>query len=304
MLLEGDKIIDPTYKILNFIQNQDKELFDDEEYIILFGNLRTHFLKLFYSVIHIYDIQKDNNFMKNYNQTKFVETMIIEYPYFKISTIWDIAYQIGSKLTKLKSSKENKYEALEKEFASYTKEFNNLNLDWYKKINQIRNRIVHGGIKVTPFYLDENNKEIKNRLCFQMYDNDLNDLIHANGFYTNIYNNNINFADNYFAFYTSILYSYLIDFFDFVLLKLCNENKLELTNFDKHENSDILEFMGIDDKHWSIANIGKFKNIAINMLKLYKNEGSYNGIDRIIINPSELEDNFPIIKACKVNIFS
>lgn len=296
MLLNGDKIINPTYKILNFMQSQNRELFDNEDYIILFGNLRTHFLKLFYSVTHIYDIQKDCDFMMKYNQTGFVGTMIIEYPFLKISTIWDIAYQIGNKLTKLKNEKEDKYDALEKEFSAYANELDGLNINWYKKVNRIRNRIVHGGIKVTPFYLDDNKGEIKNRLCFQMYDNNLNDLVSSSDFYINKNNNNIIFADNYFALYLNILYSYLIDFFDFILLKLCNENNLDLSSFNKHENSNLLEMFGADDKYWVVSDMEKYQDIAINMLKLYKNDGYYFGLDRINITQSELEDMFPIIK--------
>ncbi|HED4406829.1 TPA: hypothetical protein R4318_002227, partial [Pasteurella multocida] len=235
-------------------------------------------------------------FMKKYNRNYFIGAMLVEYPYFKLSTIWDISYQIASRLTKLKNSKRNKYEALEKEFSLYTEKFNNLNLDWYKEINKIRNRIVHGGIKVTPFYLDNDDKEVKNRLCFQMYDDDLNDLIPKSDFYTNIYNGDINFADNYFAFYTSVLYSYLTDFFDFVLFKLCSENNLEVTDFDKHEYSDILEVTSIDDRYWAVDNMEKFRDIAINMLKLYKNGGCHFGMDRVIINPSDLEDAFILFK--------
>lgn len=298
MLLNGDKIINPTYKILNFIQSQNKEFFNDKDYIILFGNLKTHFLKLFYSVVHMHEIQKDNDFMGKYSQTHFIETMLIEYSYMKISTIWDISYQIGSKLTKLKSSKGNKYDELEKEFSNYTEEFNNLNLSWYKEINKIRNRIVHGGAKLTPFYLNKNNNSgIENRLCFQIYDHDLGDLIPVSNFYTNVYNNNINFSDNYFAFYTNILYSYLIDFFDFILSKLCIENNIDsIENFNKHENSDFLEKIGTDDKYWIVTYMEKFKCITTDMLKLYKNEGRYVDIDRIIINELELENEFPILK--------
>ncbi|HGG8234351.1 TPA: hypothetical protein ACJJKA_000928, partial [Neisseria meningitidis] len=67
MLLDNDKIIDPTYKILNFIQSKNRELFDNDGYVILFGNLKTNFLKLFNSVVYVYDIQKDSDFMKRYN---------------------------------------------------------------------------------------------------------------------------------------------------------------------------------------------------------------------------------------------
>ncbi len=165
---------------------------------------------------------------------------------------------------------------------------------WYKNINQIRNRIIHGGIKITPFYLD-NTEKIKNRLCFQIYDNRLNDLVARSYYYTNKYNSDINFADNYFALHTCILYSYLNDFFDFVLLRLCDEHNLNFTDFNKHDNSDLLELHGMDDKYWSIAYMEEFKCIAVNMLKLYKNEGVHIGMDRININHSELKEIFPIL---------
>lgn len=293
MWLDGEKIIDPTYKILNFIQSQNKELFDDNEYIILFGNLRTHFLKLFYSVVHIYDIQKDCNFMKQYNQTGFVGTMLIEYPYLKISTIWDIAYQIGEKLTKLKGKKDNKYDALEKEFSAYTNKLNNLNIDWYAEINKIRNEIVHGGVKVASFYFDDNQEKIKNRLCFQMHDNNLNDLIPLSDFYVSKYNTNVVLADNYFALYTNFLYLYLIDFFDFILLKLCKEHNLDSKNFNKYDNSDVLKMFSVNDKYWTVADMEKFKNICMGVLSLYKTNGycSDNNITQL-----ELESVFPITK--------
>lgn len=298
--VNDDKIFNPTYKILNFIQSQKVELFDYDNYLILFGNLRTHFLKLFYSVIHIHEIQKDNDFMNKYNQTSFVGTMLIEYPYIKISTVWDIAYQIADKLTKLKNSKGNKYEQLEKEFFVYAEKYNHLNLHWYKDINKIRNKIVHGGINITPFYFNDKEK-IKNRLCFQAYDFQVNDLISISDYYTNTHNNNINFADNYFALYTSTLYNYLIDFFDFVLSKLCDEHNLNLTDFNKHENSDIYELCRISDKYWTIAHMKEFKYIAIDMLKLYKNEGVHIGMDRVIITPSELKKHFPILEEVRLD---
>lgn len=294
MLLDNDKIIDPTYKILNFIQSKNRELFDNDGYVILFGNLKTNFLKLFNSVVYVYDIQKDSDFMKRYNQESFVSSMLIEYSYVKLSTVWDISYQIGAKLTKLTNSKGNRYEQLEKEFLDYAEENSDLNLDWYKEVNKIRNKLVHGGVKIIPFYLDDNG-EIKNRLCFQVYDFNLEDLIPISNFYTNKSNNYINFVDNYFAFYTSTLYSYLVDFFNFILLKICNESCFNLNSFDKHENLDTLERIGIDDKHWSIANMKAFKCIASDMLKLYKNEGNYIGIDRIVINQLELEKFFPML---------
>lgn len=234
--------------------------------------------------------------MKKHNQTGFVGTMLIEYPYLKISTIWDIAYQIGEKLTKLKNKKDNKYDALEKEFSAYANKFNNLNIDWYAEINKIRNRIVHGGVKVNPFYFDDNQDKIKNRLCFQMYDNNLNNLIPLSNFYVSRCNPNVILADNYFALYTNFLYLYLIDFFDFILLKLCDEHNLDLKKINKHESSGILKMFSIDDKHWTVADMEKFKNICIGVLGLYKTKGYYSDGNAINITQVELEREFPITK--------
>ena len=92
-----------------------------------------------------------------------------------------------------------------------------------------------------------------------------------------------------------MLYSYLIDFFDFILLKLCDEYNLNLIDFNKHENSDFLELCGVDDKHWTIAHMEEFKCIATSMLKLYKNKGIHIGMDKINISKSELTKLFPIL---------
>lgn len=73
-----------------------------------------------------------------------------------------------------------------------------MNLKWYKDFNKIRNKIVHGGITVNPYYVNDDN--IKTKICFQAYDSDLNDLIQPHMMYSNRFNNNINFADYYFTF--------------------------------------------------------------------------------------------------------
>ena len=91
---------------------------------------------------------------------------------------------------------------MESRFDEYASKRVALQLGWYKSLNAIRNKIVHGGITVNPFYV--NDEQVKNRICFQVYNFDLDDLIEINSMYSNGCNNNINFADNYFAFHTHL----------------------------------------------------------------------------------------------------
>jgi len=199
MDINSKRVDSPTHKIIMYLNKYEPEIMDDEDIQLLFKNLKTHFKKLFYMVAHINKIQKDEDFIKKYDHTSIVSISSIEYCYYKISTVWDVTYQIADKLIFPKKKLTNKYDYLEKKFEDYTN-LNALQLDWYKDLNKVRNRIVHGGIKVHPFYV--NDDKVKNRICFQAYDFNLNDLVKPHYMYSNMYNNDINFADNYFVFYT------------------------------------------------------------------------------------------------------
>ncbi|MBF4265347.1 hypothetical protein EAY73_26420, partial [Vibrio anguillarum] len=78
------------------------------------------------------------------------------------------AYQIADKLIFPNKKSGDKYEYLEKKFEGYADNFDALQLGWYRDLNKVRNKIVHGGITVNPFYV--NDDEVKNRICFQAYD--------------------------------------------------------------------------------------------------------------------------------------
>lgn len=99
---------------------------------------------------------------------------------------------------------------------------------------------MHGGINITPYYID--NESIKKRICFQAYNLDLDDLIKPSYLYSNIYNNYINYADNFFTYYTHVLYSYLFDFFTFVLFELVKDTNIDIEK-DLYLEDDFLDYV-------------------------------------------------------------
>ncbi|MBF4274687.1 hypothetical protein, partial [Vibrio anguillarum] len=264
MDVNAKRVDSPTYKIMMYLNKYEPELLDNEKIQFLFKNLQTNFKKLFYTIAHINKVQKDEDFIKEYNQTSVVSISSVEYCYYKISTIWDIAYQIADKLIFPNKKSGDKYEYLEKKFEGYADNFDALQLGWYRDLNKVRNKIVHGGITVNPFYV--NDDEVKNRICFQAYDFNLDDLIQPHYMYSNECNNNINFADNYFAFHTHLLYSYLCDFFEFILIEL-NKDK----NHDREKLSlDELpyELFERGQKTWLLSEVDTFTEITKEMIAL------------------------------------
>jgi hypothetical protein len=283
-----------------YLNKYDPELLEDKKLQFLFKNLKEHFQKLFYSVIYINKIQGDEDFIKNYNRTNVVSISAIEYCYYKISTIWDIAYQIADKLIfpKDKGKGFKKYEYLEQKFKEYTNHLNALKLDWYKNVNEIRNRITHGGIAIISYYI--NDKNIKNRICFQAYDFDQEDLIHPHYLYSNVQNNDISFADNYFTFYTHLLYSYLIDLFEFILIELSKSKNHDIENLKFNEF--FYEYFERGHKTWLLSDVDRFSEITKKMIALELAEGCLNHIDKVKSeNIIKYLDRFPFIMMCKIN---
>ncbi|WP_440483860.1 hypothetical protein, partial [Serratia bockelmannii] len=87
-----------------------------------------------------------------------------------------------------------------------------LSLSWYQDINEIRNRIVHGGVNIIPFY---DNDELR----FNAYNEDVDSIISHCSIYT-VSPGLMVSASAYFTYFTSILHSYLSDFFSYVLAEL------------------------------------------------------------------------------------
>jgi hypothetical protein len=196
------RVNSPIYKLLDYLNKYDEEKLSNQKLEHLLKNLPTHFKKLIYSIGLINKFQKDKELLEKYDCTQIVSIQQIEYCFYKISTIWDISYQIADILIFPKKKKVNdknvdKYTFLNDKFSMYSDKLPKLNIDWYSEITKVRNKIVHGGINIKSFYID--NDLVKNRICFQAYNIELNDLIQPSYIYSNINNNNINFADNFFA---------------------------------------------------------------------------------------------------------
>lgn len=290
---ENSKNIDnPLYKIIMYLNKHEPELLDDEKLEFLLKNLKTHFKKLFYMVSYINKIQKDEDYIKKYDQTGLVSISSIEYCYYKISTIWDIAYQIADKLVFPKQKNIDKYAYLEAHFERYAHTLPNLGLGWYKSLNKVRNRIVHGGITVNPYYINDEN--VKNKICFQAYNSNLDDLIQPHYMYSNENNNNINFADYYFAFHTHLLYSYLCDFFDFVLLELNKERSHDLNDLSLDGLPHNL--FGSFHETWLLSDVDHFCEITREMIALQLAEGRLKGIDHV--NQVDVEGFFEYFPFC------
>ncbi len=298
MDMHAKRVDSPLYKIIMYLNKYEEDTLEDKKLQFLLKNLKTHFKKLFYMIAYINKFQKDEKFIKKYDATSVVSISAIEYCYYKISTIWDIAYQIADKLIFPKKKDGNKYDYLEKHFQQYAQKFPDLNLKWYKGINKIRNKIVHGGITVNPYYI--NNENVKTKICFQAYDSDLNDLIQPHMVYSNIFNNNINFADYYFTFYTHLLYSYLFDFFDFVLLELNKDKSHDLNNLILDDISH--EWFGAHHQTWLLSDVDQFMKITREMISLQLADGYLNKIDKIPLGDIErFFNNFPFCLMTKVS---
>jgi len=272
--VNAKRIKSPLYGLLIYLNKYDEDSLNNEKLHFLLKNLPTHFKKLIYSIGLIYKYQQDDELLKKYNSTSIVSIQQIEYCFYKISTIWDIAYEIANILIlpnnkKINGKKVDKYTFLNNKFTEYSDKLD-LNVEWYKEITQIRNRIVHGGINITPYYIDSEN--VKKRICFQAYNLDLDDLIKPSYLYSNIHNNYINYADNFFTYYTHVLYSYLSDFFTFVLLELVKDTDIDIEK-DLYLEDDFLDMFKKSHESWLLSNIDILKEITDNMIVLEKTEG-------------------------------
>ncbi|PQL06529.1 hypothetical protein CG436_16480 [Pantoea ananatis] len=278
--VSAKKVNSPLFKIIMYLNKYDESVLYDENLQHLFKNLSTHFKKLFYMTTYIHKIQKDEEALKKYNGTAVVSISSIEYCYYKISTIWDIAYQIAEYLIFPGKLKMKKYDYLNARFKEYITSRPGLDFKWYIKLNKIRNRIVHGGITVNPFYIDDNN--VKQKICFQAYDFQLNDLIVKNSMYSNVYNNFINFADYFFTFHTHLLYTFLIDFFEFILIEF-NKGK-EYNLEDLSLSNGINEVFESMHKTWLLSDVDVFCKVTQEMISLSLNDGRIMDIDNISLN--------------------
>lgn len=272
--VNAKRITSPLYNLIVYLNNFEEDKLDNPHLTFLMKNMPTNLKKLIYSVALINKLQKDFQFIQKYNSTEAVSSQMIEYCFYKVSTIWDLSYQIADTILKLpkpnRKNNENKYDVLSEKFKAYGSTLKNLDFKWYENFNSIRNKIVHGGITINPFYINDDN--IKNRICFQAYDSELNDFTEPNLYYSNIYNNRINYADNFFAYYTHLLYSYLLDFFEFILLEATKEKNIDIKNMQI--NNDFMGQFERSHKTWLLSDIDIFTEITNDMILLNYSNGN------------------------------
>jgi hypothetical protein len=202
----------PTYDLLCFLNTYDDNPIDDKKFGRLMRNLKTHFDRLFGTVEQMLDPDKIRVGMET---NPLLGAQLIEYSYLKISTIWDIAYQIADQILSYKKTipkNADKYDDLRSRFERYNNQSGFLQTEWYRDVNKIRNKVVHGGINVMPFYVD-------NQLLFEVYDEEVDTIVPRCAIYT-VEDGLKNSAAKYFIYYLGILYQYLLDFFNYVLTEL------------------------------------------------------------------------------------
>lgn len=268
---DSSRVPDPLYELVLYLSTYHEDKLKKPKLTFLLKNIETNFRKLFYSTCLLNKFQSDSDLLVKYDQTRVVSTQIIEYCYYKISTIWDISYEISKELMPISGKKIDRYDYLEAKFLKYAGVSPSLNLEWYKKINNIRNRIAHGGINVMPFH-DEDDRGDP-RIFFQAYNLDLVDLTPQSPYYTYPQRNCINFADNYFALYTHLLYSYLLDFFKVILSELCEKYEHDISSLSEPQEFAFFESQVAQMKSWSLADASVFKSVTDNMIYLSINDG-------------------------------
>ncbi|WP_038173085.1 hypothetical protein [Vibrio pacinii] len=197
----------------------------NDEFIWMTKNLQANFYKLFSCTLNVVQIQNDyaeESSKPNTLNTQMFTTNSVEYFFIKVNTIFELCYQIYDYLDD-NPDKKKKFTRLDDGFKKYTEETeSSLNYLWYKEINEVRNRIIHGGYSIKTFR--ENN-----RFLFQAYDLNLNERIRQDhGYFKR--ESNLIYIDHYMAFFTRVMHWYIKEFLSFVLHSLgveVDDNKLD-----------------------------------------------------------------------------
>ncbi|MEN5302595.1 hypothetical protein [Pseudomonas sp. TWI628] len=258
---DAKRIPDPLYDLGLYIHTYHQHMVD-EDLDFLFKNFSTHFKKLFYSSCLLYKLQTDKDFLQRYDNTKAVSVQNIEYCFYKISTIWEMAFDIIAKLVDVPKKKSRNNHFMER-FSHHGKPFD---LRWYNEINEIRNRITHGGIRIMPYHtVDDSNTP---RICFQAYNIEFSDRTAHNPYYTNIHNNHINYADNYFAYHTHLLYRFLGNLFRVTMLDVAESNGHDISDLKEPPETSFFESEVISLKTWLLSDTDAFQSITDKMIYL------------------------------------
>lgn len=258
---DAKRIPDPLYDLGLYIQTYHRHMID-EDLDFLFKNFSTHFRKLFYSSCLLYKLQADSVFLQKFDNTKVVSIQNIEYCFYKISTIWDMAFEIVAKLGPIPNKKVRNNYFMER-FRYHGKTFD---LGWYNEINTIRNRITHGGIRIMPFHtVDDSDTP---RICFQAYNTGFSDRTAHNPYYTNIHNNCINYADNYFTYHTHLLYRFLGNLFRVTMLDAAQRHGHDISDLKEPPEVSFFESEVVALKSWLLSDTDAFQSITDKMIYL------------------------------------
>lgn len=247
------RLKNPMFDLLCFMHRYDNNGLDDPKFVRLLKNLRTNFNKLYLTceqILHHERIKLD------LEKNDLLQCQLIEYSYLKISTIWDLAYQVADKLLRYGSppEKTGKYDALQERFEEYNHTLGFLQTSWYREINKIRNRVVHGGINVIPFYVDKT-------LMFNTYNENTDSVLPQCAIFT--YKDGLKAsAGPYFMYYIGVLYHYLCDFFAYVLAEL----KKIVTPI--HDLTEVMHMFFRSDERWDFESLDEYNKLAMTIRNL------------------------------------
>lgn len=203
--------------INGFIYSLPLEKCGDEKLDWLIKNITANFYKLYSCSTNIAQIQQDylsEETPKGTLNIQMFSTNSVEYFFIKLGSLFELCYQaFGILCEPQKGKNQDKHKFLQEEFDKYNKEHDqNLTIEWYSSVNEIRNRIVHGGYSIKTF--TENG-----RILFQAYDLNLDEKLNENyGFFKK--DSNLIYVDFYTNFYTKVVHWYIENFFIFILNKL------------------------------------------------------------------------------------
>lgn len=244
----GDALRNPMHEFIVFLNACEIEAVEDLQLERYVKNLRTTFNKMYLTVEQII---KHQEMGLNYEKHPLLQVQPIEYFYLKVSTIWDLSYLIAEKLIykgKAPAGKE-KFKKLNERFSKYKGDLQFLRLDWYERLNAIRNRIVHGEINLMPFYVD-------GELLFNVYNKDVDSILENSAIYTMECGLKAS-AERYFVYNLGLIYHYLCDFFTFIKYELQDEMTI------KHQMNDAFYYPVKFQEYWHFPGLDDYNKKAV-----------------------------------------
>ncbi len=252
-MFEKNEVRNP---INGFIYSLPLEKCGDEKLDWLIKNITANFYKLYSCSTNIAQVQKDYLSAEAPRGTLNIQmfsTNSVEYFFIKLGSIFELCYQVFDTLCEPQKGKnKDKHKFLKEEFNKYNKDHDeDLNIKWYSSVNEVRNRVVHGGYSIKTF--TENG-----RILFQAYDLNLDEKLNENyGFFKR--NSNLIYVDFYTNFYTAVVHRYIEHFFIFILYKL----NVSLAQDDELSPMDLMRKNS--SRSWLIGDEELFSSIAEEM---------------------------------------